>query len=173
MLSRHQQTPSVTDPALSIPTIMLTPPELRWFRERFLRNLVALRARTGGILENAQARYERYFEKSIRVSPRLLPGQYVFLDRPPEQRTPAACFENELRSKLVSKTVQRFWIVSTTPDTVTVGEDGIHNSVSLNRVTRAPAEIAATDETTKLPSRKMRETPPTRLSGNDGTEEEE
>lgn len=98
-------------------------------------------------------------------------GQYVFVDRLPEQRTPAACRALKPRSKLLSKTVVSFQIIWTTPDTITIDKDGIHNIEFIDRVTRALFQNDRKNQTDKRNNQKnLRNHSCFRLSRNDSTD---
>lgn len=85
VLSPPLRDPAVSDLPFSIPTDMSAPPEHSSFRDRIWRKLATLWTRTDRTLETPQAPYTRYFDKTDRVTPKFLPGQYIFVDRPPEQ----------------------------------------------------------------------------------------
>lgn len=85
---------------------------------------------------------------------------YVLVNLPPEQLTSVTCLVFERLLKLLPSPVGPFWIILTTLDIVTVDKDGVHNKVSINRVTRVRDETDATNETdeTKI-SKRLREPP--------------
>lgn len=150
MWPRHQLGLAVTDLPFSILTDTSTLPESHSFRKPFLRELATLRTCTDQTLENAPLRYKCYFAKSVCVTPAFLPGQYVFVDRQPEQLIPAALLAHQPRLNLLSKTIEPSEIVSTMPDTVTIDEDRIQNTVHINCVPRTPEKTEAGDETDKI-----------------------
>lgn len=85
--------------------------------------------------------------RSWLTSPRtFLHGHHVFVDRPHKQITSAARLEHEPHPKLLSKTVRPFRLILIKRPIVTIEEDGIHNTVSIDCVTRAPIERDATDK---------------------------
>lgn len=150
------------------PPICLHRPNHAYFASAFLENSsYSLHVQTE--LENVQGRYKRYFDQSVCVTPTFLQGQYLFYYHPSEQLTPAARLTREPRSKLLSKAFGPFRIISTTLDAVNINKDVIHNTAFTDHATRAPDRTDETNQTDKTnTSKKMHESPFTRLSRNDG-----
>lgn len=65
-------------------------------------------------------------------------GQHVFVESRTAQLTVSARIANEPLTNIMPKTLSPFKTISTTPDIVTVDENGIHNTVFIGRVTFAP-----------------------------------
>ena len=92
-----------------------------------------------------QAQYKRYFDRAAQVAPAYEAGQYVFVNRPPKR----ALTEDERtsvevlgRNKLLTKAYGPFKVLSSTPETVTIDEQGIPNIISNDRVRLAPSSVA-------------------------------
>lgn len=71
--------------------------------------------------------------------------------------------------------MERFPLITTIPDAVTIDEDAIHNTVPIDCVTRAPDRTNAREEANKASAQKKTcdPSPRTRQSRNDGTDEAE
>ena len=102
--------------------------------------------------------YKKYADRSIRYTPVFKPGDSVFLLRPPTQ----AKIQNDkedytAQSKLCFKTVGPFQVVESTPDTVTILEDGIRLKFSIDPCVRVPGpedearQEEPSPDTTSLP----------------------
>lgn len=105
---------------------------------------------------------------------KFLQDQCLLFDRSSKQLTPSAPLHHETRSKLQSKTVRPFHIMCSTPDTVTIDEDGLHNTSQTYHVTGTADETDAKNRTNKRHTHKnMREPSPARLSRNEETNEAE
>ena len=95
-------------------------------------------------LHKRQQRYKRTYDRSARESDILEPGTRVYLERPPNSAgTPEEQIANVPRTKLRSKATGPYDVVSATRDTVTINVDGIHDTVSRDRITPAPAQSNA------------------------------
>ena len=104
---------------------------------RTLRGLIE-RARTN--MASAQGRYKRMADAKVRPISIPEKGNQVFVDRPPSSaKTVAERVADMPHSKLRPKTVGPYTVVSANRDTVTIDEDGVHNTVSIDRITPAPA----------------------------------
>lgn len=113
---------------------------------KFTRTCRAPR-RPGRTLENGQPRYKLYFENSARMIPTLLPGQFIFVVSPLEQLIPTVPFLHKLLLELLSKTVGLVQTTLTLPGTVTLKEDGVQNTKSIDCDTRTPNKFNATEKT--------------------------
>lgn len=98
-------------------------------------------------LESSQACYKRNFNRTVWNIPQFQSGQYVFIDRSRAQMTESACMANAPLTELKSWTLCPFEIISTTPDAVTLDENGIHNTVSVHRAAFAPVIVQKKDGT--------------------------
>lgn len=147
VLSCHPPARADSDQPLLIQMYMSTTPKPCSFCERFLQELAELRESTNLRLEYNQVHYKRCFDKSVRVIPTFLLGQYAHVDRPPEQQTAAPRLAHEPLLKLLWKTLGRFRIILTTRDTITIEKDGIYSTVSIYRFTRPPDKTDAKAET--------------------------
>ncbi|CAN8067637.1 unnamed protein product [Agarophyton chilense] len=135
---------SATDPAT--PT-QPTPGQMKRYTLRLLKaTLQSARNR----LTNAQQRYKADFDKSVRATPTFAADEEVFLDLPTTTPTGGVLEEQERTSrKLLPKTTGPYKVISATDSTVTINVDGIHDTVSIDRVTRAPARIQPVPVTTE------------------------
>lgn len=125
--------------------------------------------------EHSSALETRLWQVGLRNS-NVPTGTYVFVHRPLEQLTTAACVAEEPCSKLLFllKDVRPFRIVSTIADNISIDELGIHYPMSIGRITRTVEETDVTDETdkTSLP-KEMCKRSLTGQSTNDGSDESE
>jgi len=99
----------------------------------------------------AQTRYKRYFDHKVHTTPSYNVNEYVYVDladprlRPASRRTnESEQLANANRYKLMFKKTGPYRIVAVQSHTVTLDEDGINNTVSMDRISRAsrppPAE---------------------------------
>lgn len=133
---------------------MSTPPEPRSSPQSLLRKLSTLSTRTNQPLKTPQSGKNRYFDKSVRITPTFLPGQYVFFDNSRYKLIPAGCLMHEPRSKLLSKTLRPFRKISPTLDTVTIREDSFPNRASITVLRGIRTRPKGKPEPTKHLSRK-------------------
>ena len=86
----------------------------------------------------------------MRTSVRLEPGNEVFIDNPPSAGKPLSeRVADEPITKLSRKAVKAFKVLKVTSSSVTVDCDGLHDKISLDRVTKA-----ARNSTRRLYSRR-------------------
>ena len=138
VLTRHPQPITVRDEEsrTAIPQSEPDDPTPAQMKRIILRRLrVALQSARIRMTE-AQKRYKQNFDKSVRFTPQFKAGDYVYIDRPPRQ--PDAAPEEEVTKKLLPRGLGPYKIQSVSENTVTVDEDGLLNTVSIDRVTLAP-----------------------------------
>lgn len=90
---------------------------------------------------SSQQRYKRDYDKLVRVTSKFTPGDMVFVDRSPLSATvttSASAMANATYNKLLIRALGPFHVNSVQPHTLTIEEDGIPNTISIDRATRAP-----------------------------------
>lgn len=128
--------------------------------------LATLQTRTNRTLENARAPHVIHFVKSFIVILTFQLDKYVFVDCLSEQCIPAAHLEQELRSMLLSKSVGPFLIISTRASTITVDNDSMHSTLSIDHVSSAPGETSVKNKNDQWDiHRNLCDPPSTRLAG--------
>ena len=116
------------------------------YKRATLRKLRGALDRARTKLTASQKRYKDDFDKKVRFRPVFGAGEFVYVDRPPrpltnvERRTRAqgTTGTDELSVKLLPKTEGPFRLRSATDTTVLIGQDGVENHVSIDRVTKMP-----------------------------------
>lgn len=96
-------------------------------------------------LNAARDSYKNYHDLKIETTTNIAPGQFVFLYKPPQEAA-----SNEIRTKLLPRSIAPIIVLSATPKTFTADEndDYVSNTVSLDRVTLSPnGRINVTDGT--------------------------
>lgn len=137
-----------------------------------LHFFTTIRTRTDGTLEKEEAYYKHHFDKSVRVVSTFSPGQYVLVNLPPHQLIAAVPLAPEPCFVLHSKGVKPFQKISTTPDTVSNGGDGIYNALFTDCVAIAPDEPDQTDRTNESSAQKKSNEPlPAKRPRDNRTEE--
>ena len=93
-------------------------------------------------LTKAQQRYKNDFDKRVRTLLRVEPGQMVFVNKPAEyegkHQDPTG--EDRTTKKLSYRTTGPYKVLKTSDSTVTVEQDGLQVTVSLERVTVDPVK---------------------------------
>lgn len=105
-------------------------PDLQRFCSQFLRQWDVLQKHMDAELKTAQECYSRNFNITVQSTSQLYSGQHIFVDRPQAQMTEPEQLVNTLLTNLLWKTLDMFKVISRTLETVTVDEDGIHNTLS-------------------------------------------
>ena len=109
-------------------------------RTRFLQRIASLMRTASERIKQAQSRYKANFDAHVRVRNQdLQPGDYVFIRRelPIEGET----------NKLQSPSIGPFKVVKKSSHTVVIiDEDGLEDTISLDRVTRAPGMSTRVEE---------------------------
>ena len=110
------------------------------FKRLTLRRLRHVRTEAPCTMTKAQQRYKANYDRWVRFLPTFRPGDWVFLDRPPRARVPDGVPDDpeEMATKLRSKARGPYKVVSLQDHTVKILEDGRHNVVNSDRVSRAP-----------------------------------
>ena len=103
-----------------------------------LRRLANTIAQARSNLKTAAARYKYYHDRTARQTPRLCPGQLVYVDRPTKNHRVRKQDEHLVASKLSSKSYGPFRVISATDNTATIDEHGIEHVVSVDRLTVDP-----------------------------------
>lgn len=90
-------------------------------------------------LAGVQARYKKFFDRTVQLMPAITPGQQVFADRATKAtQSLAELMAEARRTKLLVRSTGPFPVQSATTDTVPIQEEGVQNKVSISRVTVAP-----------------------------------
>lgn len=101
---------------------------LRRLREKLRRASVRL--------TKTQQRYKQDFDKSVRFIPIINVEDSAFLDRPLRKLDTVPV--EIISQKLLPRGEGPFKVIASTPDTVILEMDGLRNTSSIDRVTRAP-----------------------------------
>ena len=140
VLTRHPPGIAVSIPTSAVPPDRHVEPTTAQMKRITMRRLREVLARASEKLTHAQAQYKRQFDKTVSEPPTFLPGEEVFLDRPPDFS--ATALENEDgHRKLLPKTTGPYRIISADDNTVTIDRNGLKDTVSTDRVTRAPPQV--------------------------------
>ena len=125
----------------------------RLLKTQVLDRLKAMCAKVDKSASLAQARYKRYFDQKVRHTPSYQQGQMVYVDLPDPRLSTTGKKSSESeklakrkRYKLMFKKTGPFKIVATDSHTVTIDEDGLHNTVSIDRISPAPTDESTTAE---------------------------
>jgi len=139
VLSRNPPGPAQVIPPTAQPSDASPPLRASRLRMRLIRELAHLQAKTSDILRNAQRRYKADHDQHVKKVISLRRGDLVYLDRPPSWTlTDAERMSLEAKSKLLPRTTGPFQVIRTSQGTATLDENGIENTVSIDRVTLAP-----------------------------------
>ena len=143
VLSRHPPDIIIRGQTTAIPSTVpdteATPVQVKRNILRKLRQaLQAARSRS----TQAQKRYKEDFDRKVRFRISLQPGDYVFVDRPPRTATDSGTEDTTTR-KLLPRATGPFEVKSASEDTVTVEQDGLLNTISIDRVTKVPSTTPA------------------------------
>lgn len=88
-------------------------------------------------LKTGQARYKCNFDRTVRHTPQYYSRQHFFIDRPQVQMTESARIADPPLTILLPKTFGPMKVISATSQTVTVDDNGIQNTISIDRATLA------------------------------------
>lgn len=141
VLSRQPPGPTNFDTpsALSTDAYHETHPQV--LQTQLLNRVQGLRSRVDDCLKAAQGRYKQDYDSKVSQIQTITPGQMVFIDRPPLLATPARSAVKMAQSsynKLIPRTLGPFQVVSVTPHTLTIDENGIHKQVKIDWASAAP-----------------------------------
>lgn len=125
--SRQPTGPTTLNLARTIPDDIKEPAEPISFQNKFLHQLDLLHKRTDAKLRTSRERYSCHLNRTVQGTP---------LEQMPE----SACMKNAPITKLLSNITGPFKIISVTPDNIKVNENGIHSTVSVDRVPLAPGD---------------------------------
>ena len=114
-------------------------------KKRILRDLQKGLEQAKTRMTKAQKRYKDDFDKNVHKTVTVQPGDYVFVDRPkrPLKGTDSsrdATYNPGL--KLLPKSTGPFLVTKANADTVTIEEDGLQNTVSIDRVWKDESSTA-------------------------------
>lgn len=87
-----------------------------------------------------QARYKMDYNKDVRFEPLFAAGDFAFVERPPLTASAADRLAFERYSKLLPRRTEPFRAISVRPEYVRIDQNGIRNTVSINRQTRVAKE---------------------------------
>ncbi|CAN8068757.1 unnamed protein product [Agarophyton chilense] len=99
-------------------------------------------------LTAAQKRYKADYDRRVTNVVSVSSGQYVYIDNPPSGRRPRPgdeaddeAIDSDINSKLLPKSVGPHKVLNASDPTVTVDQDGIPNTISIDRITVAPETV--------------------------------
>lgn len=93
---------------------------------------------TIGRSDNTQEQYKKHFDTPVWSFPALQPGEFVVIAHPPIGKPAVERLANGARLQLLPKALGLYQIITVSTYTLTVFEDGIHNTISVYRATTAP-----------------------------------
>lgn len=107
-------------------------------RVYILRRLSTMRVQAEKTLKESQARFKKYFDRTVRIIPVIPPGQQFFMERAMKvTQSPEERMAEAPHTKLLACSTGSFSIQSATAGTVTIREDGVENTVSIDWVSVA------------------------------------
>lgn len=122
-----------------------------------LQRTKALVTKAQDRMDQQQQRYKRYHDQRVRSQPTINVGDEVFIDKPPTYgQTPAERLADDHSGKLQDKATAGFIVKEVHDRTVRVIKDDIEDTVSIDRVTKAPRPL---DPKTLEPTVKPSEAP--------------
>ena len=92
-----------------------------------------------GPLKRAQARYKRNYDKRVHKTPVFHKDDLVFLDKPPNMKDKVGSEHESITDKLSFKRLGPFKILDVYSHTATIDEEGIPNTVTIDRLSLAKA----------------------------------
>ena len=108
-------------------------------RARILRRLPSMFDKTDNRSAAARALYKQYADRRVRHKPTFRPGDFVFLSRPPKDSKTIHERESDMaHSKLRPKVMGPFEVLDDTAETVTIRQDGLAVTVSIDRRIKDP-----------------------------------
>ena len=137
VLTRHPPGIAVNEPAAgaqqTVPDVNMTP---AMFKRMTLRRLRHVLTEARSTMTQAQQLYKANYDRQVRFFPTFKPGDAVFIDRPP--RTRLSDDPEDMAKKLRPQSRGPFKVVAVHDHTVKIDENGLHNVVNIDRVSRAP-----------------------------------
>lgn len=148
ILTRQPQSASTVGQRAALPTNGFSNVPPRALRLQLLTRLADMKARTYSRIKVSQGRYKRHYDRRVHVTPYFKVGQQAFIDQPQgvalaskADRTARAAYD-----KLMHCTKGLNTIFQVDSHTITVNEDGIHSTVSIDRAKHAPGSFRAMKE---------------------------
>ncbi|CAN8070204.1 unnamed protein product [Agarophyton chilense] len=99
-------------------------------------------------LTAAQKRYKADYDRRVTKVVSVSSGQYVYIDNPPSGKRPRPgdeaddeAIDRDINSKLLPKSWGSYKVLNASNHTVTVEQDGIPNTISIDRITVAPETV--------------------------------
>lgn len=119
---------------------------------RRLQEASLLRKMANANLRQLQETYKANHEKLVRFESTFAPGDTVFIKGAPLSASPAERLAVERYTKLLPRKLGLYRIISVDLEYVKIWQEGIENTESINRITRAPPgneerKKGVTDET--------------------------
>lgn len=90
-------------------------------------------------LRKAQEAYRTNFDKAICIGTPIALGDEVYLDRPPKY---AVTERDKTYSKLLPRKLGPFRVLKVFPNTVIIDYNGLKETVSMDRISKAPTSVA-------------------------------
>lgn len=101
--------------------------------QRILANLATMCTSISGTFAQRKSRHKRYFDKNVGSLPGFKAGQMMYLNQPPLTILSADCQNSARYSKLMTRTTGPFKVLEIRDPVLTIDENCIANSVSIDR----------------------------------------
>ncbi|CAN8061905.1 unnamed protein product [Agarophyton chilense] len=99
-------------------------------------------------LTAAQKRYKADYDRRVPKVVSVSSGHYVYIDKPPSGKRPRPvdeaddeAIDRDINSKLLHKSVGHYKVLNASDHTVRVEQDGIPNTISIDRITVAAETV--------------------------------
>lgn len=116
------------------------------YRLRLVHRAVLLRSMADRNYRQAQAGYKKDHDRCVRFDPRFAEGAYVLVERPILMASAVDCMFFVGFSKLLTCHKRPYRVISFRSEFVKIDQDGIQNTISINRLARVARELRANME---------------------------
>ncbi len=108
-------------------------------RDEIVKRMTTMFNKADRRLYMAQQSYKKNYDRNVKYTKVFQPGQYVFIDRPPNQgRTAQQKAENIAQSKLRERVIGPYKIVQVFDNVVVVEDQSFRVPISIDRCVQAP-----------------------------------
>lgn len=124
--------------------------------------ILALRSKVDAHMRMSQAWYKHDYDHRKRETPTFRVDNYAFIDKLPLAKTSQLSAENietSTYNKLQQRMTRPFCIMSVQPHTITVDENEISNTISIDRIAHAPT-VNTNDTTAQTNAHQSEESSP-------------
>lgn len=137
---------------------MTVPSDSIYLQNTFCHQIEGIGNKTDANPETAKACYKGRLDKNLRLTTQVHLRQKLFVDRSPAQMAASLHVMNTPITKSLPKNIRTFGSIQVATNTVTVNDNGIHNWISVNRVTLDLATPDILTEMTKIATHPGRST---------------